>query len=174
MKIALSGIPEDGIQRTFSIDEQSFEKLFLEAPRGFSLREAQVVCSISRVGERVYIKGELNAALIVECSRCLSLMVAKTADAFAYIFVPAPKHWESETELSAEEMDEVFYDGDTINLAEVVVEQINLLVPLRALCRDDCQGLCPICGKNKNEGSCSCEAPLGKEGFVALKGLKIG
>lgn len=173
MKIALNAISEEKIQHTFFIDEQSFEKMLTEKPSSFSLQEASLECSLSKIGERVYISGNINAEFLVECSRCLTLTTAMASDTFTYVFIPVPERWENDVELSAEELDVVFYHGDIIDLTDIIIEQINLLVPLRILCRDDCKGLCPLCGKNRNEESCSCEASLGIGGFAGLKDFKI-
>ena len=50
-----------------------------------------------------------------------------------------------------------FYDKDRIDLGEIVREQILLEVPLRRLCREDCRGLCPSCGVNRNTEACDCQ-----------------
>ncbi|MEG0978531.1 MAG: DUF177 domain-containing protein [Oscillospiraceae bacterium] len=47
-----------------------------------------------------------------------------------------------------------------LDLDELVTEDILLFLPSKFLCKDDCKGICAICGKNFNEGSCSCEKPI--------------
>ena len=49
--------------------------------------------------------------------------------------------------------------GDDIDLAPLVRDAIVLELPMAPLCRDDCAGLCPQCGANRNEGDCGCVAP---------------
>ena len=51
-------------------------------------------------------------------------------------------------------------EGDTIDFAEAVRANICALLPMKILCKDDCFGLCPACGKDLNRGTCDCEKPL--------------
>ena len=48
---------------------------------------------------------------------------------------------------------------DTIDLGPLVRDAIVLDLPMAPLCRDDCAGLCPQCGADRNEGTCGCSAP---------------
>ena len=59
-------------------------------------------------------------------------------------------------ELTEELMSVSVFDGDSIDVDEIVKEQILLTLPTRALCREDCKGFCPTCGADKNSGECSC------------------
>ena len=54
-----------------------------------------------------------------------------------------------------------------LNLDELVEEDVNLALPTKYLCNDDCKGLCPQCGKNLNETQCDCKAPIDPR-FAAL------
>ena len=60
-----------------------------------------------------------------------------------------------------------------INLAGLLWEEFVLALPVRPLCKPDCKGLCPDCGKNLNEGSCSCVRDEGDPRLAALRGLKV-
>ena len=64
-----------------------------------------------------------------------------------------------------------YYQGDRLDLGEVVREQVLLGLPLKPLCREDCQGLCPRCGKNRNAGPCGC-TPEEEEGDPRLEPLR--
>jgi len=64
---------------------------------------------------------------------------------------------EQEVELSDRDMVVAYYDDDRIDLGEMVREQMHLALPLRRLCREDCGGLCPSCGVNRNIESCDCQ-----------------
>lgn len=59
-----------------------------------------------------------------------------------------------------------------LNLDELVEEDVNLAIPTKYLCNDDCKGLCPICGKNLNETQCECKAPVDPRMEVLLKLLE--
>ena len=62
----------------------------------------------------------------------------------------------AELELRDEDMDVYYYDGDEIDLDPFIYEEVLLNMPLRPICKDECQGLCAICGKNKNLETCDC------------------
>jgi len=63
---------------------------------------------------------------------------------------------EAEVELRPDDLDIYYYDGDEINLDPLIYDEVLLNLPIRPLCREDCAGLCHICGKNKNVESCAC------------------
>ena len=63
-------------------------------------------------------------------------------------------------------------DGPVVDLAEVAREQVDLALPLRVLCRDDCRGLCPGCGADLNREACRCTSVGGDERFAGLARLK--
>lgn len=55
-----------------------------------------------------------------------------------------------------ENEDLIKVEGDSFSVDELIRSNIILNIPMKHLCREDCKGLCPICGKNLNKGSCSC------------------
>lgn len=77
--------------------------------------------------------------------------------------------------LGSQDLDVVFLPETTLDEEAFVTEQFQLQVPMNALCRPDCSGLCPQCGKNWNKGPCTCRPELHREGALAraLSGLKL-
>jgi len=67
----------------------------------------------------------------------------------------APK--DIELELEKEELDTHYYEGEELDLNEILQEEIVLNIPMRAVCKEDCKGLCERCGGNRNLGECKCE-----------------
>jgi len=63
--------------------------------------------------------------------------------------------------------------GIEINPAALAWEEFSLLLPVKPLCRNDCRGLCPACGSNKNTDACSCIKEQGDPRFAALRELTI-
>ncbi len=77
------------------------------------------------------------------------------------------------THAENEDNDEyIVLDGMRLDLDELVSEDIYLSIPSRFLCKEDCKGLCNICGTDLNEGECSCSAPADPR-WDALKDLFI-
>lgn len=64
----------------------------------------------------------------------------------------------------------IVLDGMRLDLDELISEDIYLSIPSRFLCKDDCKGLCSICGTDLNEGQCSCSLPADPR-WDALKDL---
>jgi uncharacterized protein len=64
-----------------------------------------------------------------------------------------------------------FYKDDTIDLGEVMREQFFLALPMKPLCRPDCRGLCPVCGKNRNIEQCECREEWTDPRLAPLKKL---
>lgn len=59
---------------------------------------------------------------------------------------------------TASEDDVYTYSGNTVDMDRIVRDNIILNIPMKQLCREDCQGICQICGKDLNNGKCGCEA----------------
>jgi uncharacterized protein len=78
-----------------------------------------------------------------------------------------------EVELSAEDMGIVYFQGEKINLKDTIQEQVVMEFPLRALCKQDCKGLCPKCGADLNEDLCDCDRRSSPGKFDVLKNLKL-
>jgi len=78
-----------------------------------------------------------------------------------------------ELELTTEELDYDYFEGDEIDLSDTIYEGIVLAYPMKSLCHEDCRGLCPSCGTNLNKKQCSCEKGKGDPRFRALRSFKI-
>jgi len=63
------------------------------------------------------------------------------------------------------------FSDKTIDLKPAVVADILLNMPMRAVCSDDCKGLCPKCGHNLNEGECGCDREYRNPQFEKLMTL---
>src|SRR5262249_1693731 len=74
----------------------------------------------------------------------------------------------------AEELETGWYRGGEIDLSGFVHELICLALPVKPLCREECAGLCPRCGVDRNAGACGCPEPAGDSPFAVLKALRDG
>lgn len=59
-----------------------------------------------------------------------------------------------------EDFEEIFVEEDIFETLDLVDGQLIYLLPEKTLCKEDCKGLCPNCGKNKNEGDCDCRIDI--------------
>ncbi len=112
---------------------------------------------IRRNGEKLSVVGYLEAAVQVECDRCLQILGLAIAPRFHLEYVTTAQYQALETaELTEEDLDLSVFDGETIDVDEIVSEQLELAVPSQTLCRDSCKGFCPTCGADLNLGACAC------------------
>lgn len=123
-----------------------------------------------------YIKTNISGQLDLVCSRCAEAtnlpFTKKTLIAYQRSdgkVVPMMDNLDDlDTSFEVE-----FLEGNEINLAEVVHEQIALEIPFQPLCQEDCQGLCSQCGNNLNRTKCQCPSVAEKYSpFAKLKNLK--
>ncbi|HQR45923.1 MAG TPA: DUF177 domain-containing protein [Thermoanaerobaculia bacterium] len=123
------------------------------------------------------LEGRLEFEGTVSCARCLKPVPFRRAGPVSWVFAPAhDRHQptgsgEEEVELQAADLDIVFYDDFTVPFDPLIEEQLQLEIPMRALCREDCRGLCPMCGADRNLAPCDC-APPTDDRWTALKALR--
>lgn len=155
---------------------QSYEvnELVLGEPDTRLLETAKIHGRVRRDGNEVQLRGELNAKIEVACGRCLKPVVLPIHAEFAERFVPAVK-WRTEEqhELREEDLNLAVFDGEAIELDDLVREEILLAMPGHVLCREDCKGLCPICGIDRNVNSCKCETNEIDSRWQGLKELQM-
>ena len=135
---------------------------------------AEVRGRVRRSGQEVELRGELDAKVESLCSRCLKPVELPIHAEFTERFVPAVS-WRAEEqhELQEEDLNLAVFDGEAIELNDLVREEILLAMPAQVLCREDCQGLCPTCGIDMNAGSCRCAGADGDSRWEKLKDLRF-
>ena len=125
-----------------------------------------------RDGPKVHLRGKISAELETVCTRCLEPVARHFDIAFDDVFVDASEEpTADEIELAADDLDESLVIGGSVDLADIVREQIILEMPAAILCRDDCKGLCEKCGMNRNLVDCSCARDEIDPRWAALKNL---
>ena len=139
-----------------------------------SLREpVSVKGGVRRRGNEVFVDGHVETRVQVECDRCLKPVELPVSADFALEYITGADYESgSNAALSEEELAVSVFDGGSIDVDEIVKEQILLAVPARTLCREDCKGICPECGTDLNTGQCDCAADEVDPRWAALKSLK--
>jgi uncharacterized protein len=174
VKITVSKIPEGGMSFQAKKDEKWFRAFLPDAePGDFTLETIDVVCSVRRMKETVFIEGNVATSVAAPCCRCLEMTRLPVSAAFRYTFCPPPADPQEEWELTAEDLDFAYYEEDTIDLDMLIFEQIMLQIPVKPLCGESCRGLCPHCGINLNTASCHCRAEAFDERLTVLKKFKV-
>ncbi len=120
------------------------------------------------------VEGEIFAEIETECSRCLLLMEGSLNFSFSAVYITPENYTEAkEAELGINDLEVSIFDGDRIDLTELIREQILLNLPTQSFCRDDCQGFCPQCGANRNLINCKCQDSKVDPRWRALGDLKF-
>jgi len=120
------------------------------------------------------VKGKIYAEVETECSRCLQATRLNLKFSFAAAFVTEENYTEAkEAELKADDLDVSIFNGDKIDVTELVREQILLNLPEQAFCREDCKGLCEKCGADQNLLDCNCKEKEVDPRWQGLRELKI-
>ncbi|MCY3624594.1 MAG: DUF177 domain-containing protein [Candidatus Dadabacteria bacterium] len=123
-----------------------------------------------RTAGEISVRGKIGFLAVARCSRCLSDVSVDTNLEVNLILSP------SETEKKEEaggEIDYETYRGRTIDLNDYMREQVNLSLPYKVVCVENCRGLCSGCGQNLNEQQCGCETRQEDSRFAVLKDIKI-
>ena len=108
----------------------------------------------------------------LRCDRCLR-EYSEPAESELELMVPDEEEpGDGERELSAEDLGVVHAVGGVLDTRPLLVEQLQLNVPMRPLCREDCRGLCPACGVNRNLEACECRDETVDPRWAALAELR--
>ena len=127
---------------------------------------------VKRSGSQVFVTGHIEATAQVECDRCLKPVDLPLSTDFELEYITGEDYKStSVAELPEEAMSLSVFDGEAIDIDEIVREQVLLLVPARTLCREECKGICAICGADRNLGDCHCEKSEIDPRWAALKKL---
>ena len=148
--------------------------LSLDESRAHLRGETAVEGRASRNGEEVRLSGKISAGVEVLCDRCLRPVSGPLEVEFRESFTPlaAETRLKEETVLSKDDLHVSVYEGDSIDVDELVREQVLLALPARFVCRDDCKGLCPTCGADLNEEPCACPKGEIDPRWAALEELR--
>ena len=154
---------------SFKPEEIDLESDFIELKSA-----AKVEGELTKRITQADVEGEISADIIVECSRCLQTIEKPLNFSFDVNYV-APENYTQakEIELRESDLEAALFDGQHIDIKELVREQIILNAPTQVFCSEDCRGLCPKCGINRNLLDCKCEEKEIDPRWQSLRELKI-
>jgi uncharacterized protein len=182
LSVQLTDIPKEGLDLADEVQPDELGLLPEEAEVSGPL---SLSAHLTNVGDHVYVEGVIDGSFVRECVRCL-----KRYD--AYVEVPFTAAYqvsdptvrsrgratkdsrqesveERDSETSNQEDDVYHCAGDRVELAEMLREHIILSTPMQPLCREECRGLCPVCGQDRNEHPCRCIEAAQKNPFAILQ-----
>lgn len=128
-----------------------------------------------RTGEgRAEVEGHIEGVLACSCTRCLAPVERRIDLTFRDVFVTSDTDsGDAEAEIAGDDLDVSVIENESIDLDEIVREQVLLSIPEQLLCREDCRGICPICGADLNVASCDCSKEETDPRWAGLKDLKF-
>lgn len=129
---------------------------------------------IWNTGDSLLVKADLAGETLVQCSRCLTPFSLPLDVSFQEEFVEGeePAEGEETDEEGDDDRTITYYTGDEIDLTEALQQNVLLELPMKPLCSEDCLGICPTCGVNRNETSCTCQESTNVDPrLAALKDL---
>jgi uncharacterized protein len=122
---------------------------------------------------QIRIIGEIETKVEMVCARCLEAVVDEVHRSFDLFYSPLPLGVRpEEARLRDDDAEIGFFQGEGLFLADVLREQVLLALPMKAICRSDCRGLCPNCGANLNHEECRCETHSTDPRLAPLARLK--
>lgn len=131
---------------------------------GIEYTDLEISGEVLNNGAILEVTGQILGEARFVCGRCLEPYSAKVEIPFQENFKEGLPESDQETEVS-------WYQGDSIDITETVRENLILSEPFKQVCREDCRGLCPHCGKNLNMESCTCTTDAINPKFAVLQKL---
>ncbi len=153
-KLLQGEIPELPVrsQITLDVDESLAALGILEA------KEIHAHGQVVLRGSEAYLVMRIEGEFIYACARCL--------EPATYVLDVRVDKCLRDSESDAEDC--IILKGSILELDDFLLEEITLNLPRKVLCREDCQGICPVCGINKNHETCHCEEDLVDPRFEIL------
>jgi uncharacterized protein len=127
------------------------------------LKPVQVSGVALNIGGSLELSAKVIAALEFLCDRCCEAFDKEMIFTFEEVLKKEDVRAEDD-----QNPDAVYFQGNSIELDELVLNNIIVSLPLKNLCKPDCKGLCPVCGQNLNSGECSCDTCATDPRFDAL------
>jgi len=134
--------------------------------------DADLVLSVD-AGD-ILADGSFSAEGEAPCDRCTEPVAVRFGKAFNILLTPRSRGpaGSGPIELREEDLDVGYYDGTGVEVNDIFWEQVALEIPAKVVCSEDCRGVCPACGANRNREACSCGTQDSPGPFEVLKNLK--
>ncbi|HEY7791601.1 MAG TPA: DUF177 domain-containing protein [Vicinamibacterales bacterium] len=149
-----------------------YEASALQAPDDAYTIKAPVdlTFDLEKDRDNYHLVGQATTTLELFCGRCLESFSLPVRAPFDLRYLP---HREDaggdEREIEDDDLSTTYYDDETIDLGQLIREQLYLALPMKPLCDEDCQGLCPACGTNLNRERCGCDPKWEDPRLAALR-----
>jgi uncharacterized protein len=120
------------------------------------------------------IQGRYTVQMTSQCDRCLGRARFDLDSRFDLFYRPMSYiARDEEVEIDEGEAEIGFYENGGMELEDILREQVLLALPMQRVCSDLCKGICPVCGKNRNETECDCRLENHDDRWGALRKIEL-
>jgi uncharacterized protein len=186
MRVNIDEIKDAGLRRSWDVTREAADEMVAGDQAGYRARgPVHVDAHLEKVERRVLVDAHGRAELTVPCGRCLAPVSVDLPVEFELTLVPADEYQEDDDggkdgrggltagSFVPDQAEEETYSGKVIDLDPLLREQLVLSLPAYPVCREDCKGLCSVCGANLNERECGCDRHVPDPRWAGLKNLKL-
>ncbi len=186
MRVNIDEIKEGGLRRSWDVAREQVDEMVAGDQAGFRAREkAHFDAELDKVERRVLVDVRGVVGLTAPCGRCLQPVALDAPVEFELTLVPSDEYVDEPRgdkdagagkvtgSFEPQQAEEEVYSGKVIELDPILREQIVLALPRYPVCKDDCKGLCPVCGANLNDRECGCDRHVPDPRWAALKNVKL-
>lgn len=183
MKISVDHFTETPTEETFALESNEW-RAATGASEGSDgpCETFRFAFTGHRMGIDVYLEGTVTGVVELTCGRCLCRYRQPVREPFRLVLEPAGDRVPADPEgaaalvrdgvFLADELESGWFRGSELDLAAYALELIALVLPVQPVCREDCRGLCPRCGVDRNQESCDCAEARPASPFAVLQGLR--
>lgn len=158
-----------------------------DEPTGFTGRGGfRLAAELQKLVGSILLRGSARVRAQAPCKRCLTEVVLELPIDFTLNLIPAgdalgaarardiaPEEEEPAGTFEPEMADEEIFHGKVIDLGAILREQILLALPMDALCKESCKGLCSVCGQDLNQADCGHDRSVLDPRWAGLKDIKL-
>src|SRR5262245_28637507 len=166
--IDLSSVTEEPVPVAFEIP---FSLEALDREPLLEISPVRLGGTISRIEGGLALDARCAFEGKLECSRCLAAYPFASDEPFTLLLYKRAAGSPDVRELTRDDLDVTFYEGDDIDVTPLAEERVQMSIPMKPLCREDCRGLCPRCGADRNLKSCDCASDDPDPRWAALAGV---
>lgn len=172
MIFEIDEVHDGGLDFKLQVERGSLE---INRPDCVLSRDVEVTGTLTKIENDVYLTAKARTALTLACSRCLVSLDYPVECKISAKYVPRrpPKALGKDRELDGVDLETEDYAENKIDIERALHDHIMLAVPMVCLCKENCLGLCSICGKDLNKGPCECSPERAMDPRLeVLKSLK--
>lgn len=177
MIIKISDIPAEGRDVEFGLNLKTLQSRVSpeegsepHAPDYRFIGQPSASVHLTLEGNSVRVRGVTEGDYQTSCARCAEETTKSLKVPLQVVLKP---HTERGKESEVEDLSLGYYDEDEVDCGALAEEYLILALPYTVYCREDCLGVCPECGANRNSAPCKCaEQAKGDDRFAILRGLK--